>query len=788
MTLQRLEPVRVLFMDHVPRMSGAEQSLADLVAGLAQGPVEPVVCLPSDGPLAAELRAQGILVRMVPMSQRMLETSRETLGRKPLVALTRLLSFLVAGWRVFRLIRDVRPAIVHTNTLKTHLLALLPCKLARVPLVWHMRDILPEGWLSKAMVSLARFVSVVIVPSRAVAAPFKGRKSYRKCRLIPNGVRVEDFQDAKADRSLREAMAVAPSDPVIGIVGRIAPWKGQEVFLRAAGMLAQRYPRAHFAIVGAVLFPENDVPFEQYLHRLVYDLGLEDRVTFLGWQPAPEAMASIDIFVHASMEPEPFGRAIVEAMAAGKPVIAADGGAVREILPPSAGFVVSPGRPDLLADALDRLLEDRKLRKRMGEAGAAIADSFFPVARTVQAVGGLYRSLNAQNKRKAAKRSHQMRKIQKVTKASKRRGSKAQGRPARPAQPSRPSPDEQVRPMLYQDLVREGKAPRFQAPQPQARAIPAERARTRFVEQIEPAPELEEYDDDDLVADDDGDLEVYSPEPDDFRSGPAPRGGTATMDRVAETPVRAPSRAPHVPVRARATAPARRAPVGLPEGMVLPAFAEPADLHFATKPLYDLLKRIMDVSLALAILVVGAPVWLLVAIAIKLESPGAVLHRGTVVGKDSKPFTYYKFRSMRVDGDDSAHRKFIERYVAGGGHEQDGETMYKLTNDDRVTEVGRFIRKLSIDEIPQLINVLKGQMSLVGPRPPLCYEYDLYDDYAKLRLRVLPGITGMQQVWSRDMTAYEHKLKMDMAYIRQRSLWLDVKLILRTIPAALRGH
>lgn len=774
MNRQRSQPVRVLFLDHVSRMSGAEQSLADLVVGLAQGPVEPVVCLPEDGPLASQLRAQGVLVRMVPMSKRMLQTSRATLGKNPLAAVARLGAFLVASVRLWRLIREVRPRLVHSNTLKMHLLAILPCMVARVPLVWHMRDILGPGWLRKVFIACGRYANAIVVPSRAVAEPFKSNKKvYRKLRLIPNGIRIEDFVDARNDRSLREAMGVASSDVVIGIVGRIAPWKGQDVFLRAAAMLASRYPRAHFAIIGAVLFPENDIPFERHLHRMVVEYGLQDRVTFLGWQPAPEAMAAIDVFVHASAEPEPFGRAIVEAMAAGKPVVAAAGGAVAEIVPPSAGFIVPPSRPELLADALDRLLSDRKLRKRMGEAGTAIADSFFPVSRTVQSVAQLYRAVAATSKRRGSARRGPLR--TRKPSAPKRRAPKQ--RPVE--QPMSWPRTGAERPGSYAEQARTQASftppskPARPAPHtssPKGRAVPVARTDERT------AYEPVSYDD--LPSES---LNAFLE-----RDG-APTATAVITTRPApsvemeQAPVRARRRAKPRPVAGAQVATATLTAPGL----TLPSLPS----IFRDKQLYDVAKRVLDLSIALAILIVGLPIWLVVAMLIKLESHGPVLHRGTVYGRGCTPFTYYKFRSMRINGDDKAHRRFIERYVKeNGGHELEGETVYKLMGDDRVTPIGRWIRTFSIDEVPQLLNVLKGQMSIVGPRPPLDYEYEHYDDYSKERLKVLPGITGLQQVWFRNSASFDNKLKMDMDYINRRSLWLDIKLILHTIPAALRGH
>lgn len=271
-----------------------------------------------------------------------------------------------------------------------------------------------------------------------------------------------------------------------------------------------------------------------------------------------------------------------------------------------------------------------------------------------------------------------------------------------------------------------------------------------------------------------------------------------------QTPVRTASVEPStVPATVAASRPvavhAKPMPVSGAQEAVLamPAFAPPITLPrfkprtdvIRSKPLYDLAKRVMDVVLATAVLVLGLPIWICVAIAIKLESPGSVLHRGIVYGKSCEPFTYYKFRSMRADGCDAEHRKFIERYVRdNGGHERDGETVYKLMDDARVTAVGRLIRRLSIDEVPQLINVIRGEMSIVGPRPPLDYEYELYDERMKTRMAVLPGITGLQQVEARHHASFEDKLRIDTEYVRNRSIMLDVAILIRTIPAALRGH
>jgi lipopolysaccharide/colanic/teichoic acid biosynthesis glycosyltransferase len=159
-----------------------------------------------------------------------------------------------------------------------------------------------------------------------------------------------------------------------------------------------------------------------------------------------------------------------------------------------------------------------------------------------------------------------------------------------------------------------------------------------------------------------------------------------------------------------------------------------------------------------------------------------VLFRGTVHGKNGQPFTYYKFRSMAAGGDANRHREFIRKYVAEGrGHvDESGKEVHKLTGDSRITKVGRLIRRFGIDEVPQMINVLRGEMSLVGPRPPVPYEYELYDDRKKLRLLVKPGITGLNQVRRRSQSTFEQMFSDDLEYIRSQSIGLDLAIMIKT--------
>jgi lipopolysaccharide/colanic/teichoic acid biosynthesis glycosyltransferase len=204
----------------------------------------------------------------------------------------------------------------------------------------------------------------------------------------------------------------------------------------------------------------------------------------------------------------------------------------------------------------------------------------------------------------------------------------------------------------------------------------------------------------------------------------------------------------------------------------------------AAQARYERAKRVLDVTVALLSLLILSPVLLLIAAAIKLTSRGPVFYRGTVHGRFGKPFTWHKFRTMRVDADDSLHRRFIQGYVGesrGGGKGTAPGGLYKLTPDPRVTRVGAVLRKTSLDEMAQMFDVLRGHMSIVGPRPPVAYEYEIYTDAEKERLEVLPGITGLAQVRARSHSSFAQMVALDREYIAHRSLALDLRLMLETI-------
>jgi len=204
------------------------------------------------------------------------------------------------------------------------------------------------------------------------------------------------------------------------------------------------------------------------------------------------------------------------------------------------------------------------------------------------------------------------------------------------------------------------------------------------------------------------------------------------------------------------------------------------------------IKRLIDVIGSLfALLLLMPTLFPLLAIAIKLTSRGPVFFRQQRVGKNGKHFTFLKFRSMQVANDTGVHSDYVKQFIRGDAEmqqDENGKTMYKLTTDPRITKIGRFIRKTSLDELPQFLNVLVGDMSLVGPRPPLPYELEVYEQWHQRRiLEVKPGITGLWQVYARSQTDFDGMVRLDLRYVETWSPWLDLLILIKTPLAVLSG-
>jgi lipopolysaccharide/colanic/teichoic acid biosynthesis glycosyltransferase len=204
---------------------------------------------------------------------------------------------------------------------------------------------------------------------------------------------------------------------------------------------------------------------------------------------------------------------------------------------------------------------------------------------------------------------------------------------------------------------------------------------------------------------------------------------------------------------------------------------------------YIVTKRVADIIIAGLLLIALSPLMVIVAAVVALDTPGPVLFRQRRIGEDGQPFDMLKFRSMRHNVSADTHRLAIKQYMSGQklNTSRTTDAPYKLGNDSRITRIGKFIRKTSIDELPQLWNVIKGDMSMVGPRPPIPYEVDLYSARAMERLHGKPGLTGPWQVYGRGTVTFDEMIEMDIGYLSQRSIWYDLKLIALTAPVAILG-
>ena len=231
-----------------------------------------------------------------------------------------------------------------------------------------------------------------------------------------------------------------------------------------------------------------------------------------------------------------------------------------------------------------------------------------------------------------------------------------------------------------------------------------------------------------------------------------------------------------------------------PGGPLEPAFYPDLAKNSASKMIGSFLKRGMDIMGSTIGLLLFSPLFLIISILIKVTSEGPVFFRQQRVGPFGKPFTFLKFRSMYVNNDETIHREYVTSLIEGNKNcEQNSDggakcPVYKIKADPRITPIGKFLRKSSLDELPQFLNVLKGEMSIVGPRPPIPYEFEKYDIWHRERLlRMKPGITGLWQITGRSSTSFDEMVRLDVKYLREWSFWRDIVIILKTPWVMVKG-
>jgi glycosyltransferase involved in cell wall biosynthesis len=380
----------VLYLDHTAALSGAELALARLLGALDRTQVEPIVLLAEDGPLRELMAQQSIDTHVIPLSKNLREVRKDSLGLAGLVGQIRSLRGIWRyAQRISRFARQRRADLIYSNSLKSDFYGTVAARLAGVPIIWHIHDRIDDRYLPRMAVwlvrLLARHLPVCVVANSASTLETLKLKSGKRTAIIAPGLTREHIERCwVAGRS--------NLIPQIGIVGRIAPWKGQDVFLEAAALLLREGFPAHFRIVGSPLFGEEAL--ERHLRELASNLGIQEHVEFLGFSDVPAILRSLDVLVHASKIPEPFGQVIIEGLAAELPVIATDGGGAREVIENGrTGLLVPLGDARALAQALAQLLTQPERARCLAAAGRQHVLEHFTVEKSARRSEALYERL-----------------------------------------------------------------------------------------------------------------------------------------------------------------------------------------------------------------------------------------------------------------------------------------------------------------------------------------------------------------------------------------------------------
>ena len=390
--------LRVLFVNPGRGLGGAEHSLLLLLDGLRARGVDLTLALFGDGPFRAVLESRRIPTITIDVPRPVRRVTRYGFSGGGLLMGAGLgLLSLPAVLELATLIRRRDVDIVHTNGLKAHMLGGLAGRLARRPVVWHLRDFFPEGTAGQLLAMAARRLPALIITNSAAVAATVRRDGARPATVpIHNPVDLERFRPGLDRARLRRELGLSNETALIGQIAHLTPWKGHEMFLCIARTIAHELPAAHFVIVGGAIYETaGHEGYRATLERQARELGLADRAVFLGErQDVPEILAALDVLVHCPTSPEPFGRAVAEAMAVGTPVVAADSGGIAEIVEEGiTGRLVPTGNVDAFAAAVVELLRDPTLRQRMGAAGRHHAERLFHVGAHVAAVLAAYQSI-----------------------------------------------------------------------------------------------------------------------------------------------------------------------------------------------------------------------------------------------------------------------------------------------------------------------------------------------------------------------------------------------------------
>jgi glycosyltransferase involved in cell wall biosynthesis len=384
-------PKRVLLFDHTAQLGGGELALLDLVRFFDRRRVWPIVLLGSNGPLADRIR-EIAEVHILEISSDVLHTRKDSIGTSSVLRLKTAVDVFSYVLRLIEFIHVHDIELIHTNSLKADILGGIAGKITQTPVVWHMRDRITDDYLPRpavqAMRKLCKSIPDFIIGNSAATIETLDLQGACPSMAVASGVDIRFYE--QADTSLALAASYSKRGACVGLIGRICPWKGQHIFLRAAAEVLRRFPKAHFQIIGAALFKEQQ--YELEMHELARTLGIERSVEFTGFRnDVPDLIRGLDLIVHASTTGEPFGQVIVQGMAAGKPVVATNGGGVPEIVVDgTTGLLVPMDDAPALGAAICKLLAAPETAAAMGKAGRKRVLEHFTIEQSARKVEAVY--------------------------------------------------------------------------------------------------------------------------------------------------------------------------------------------------------------------------------------------------------------------------------------------------------------------------------------------------------------------------------------------------------------
>ena len=397
------DPTRVLFVNPGLAMGGAEQSLLLLLEGLRTRGVQATVSLFGEGAFRDRLLALGFPALCAGPPRSVRGVTRYRSPRAPFRAAALALASAPSVVRLAALARRTQADLIHTNGLKAHLLAGLAGRMIGIPVVWHFRDFPPNGVAGRVFrLAARRLPALVLANSNAVAVAIGSRQAgSRKIATVYNPVDLRRFHPGLPRGRIRHALGLGPDVPLVGLVAHLTPWKGHEQFLSIGRAVAKAVPAAHFVLAGGPIYEtDGHAGYPELLRRRARELGLDGKVAFLGPRDdVPEVLADLDVLVHCPTAPEPFGRALAEAMAVGCPVVAGRCGGIPEVVEDRVtGFLVPPMDVESFASQVVRLLEDPVLRRQLGRSGRDRAEALFGAEAHASTVLEAYRSVLARDR------------------------------------------------------------------------------------------------------------------------------------------------------------------------------------------------------------------------------------------------------------------------------------------------------------------------------------------------------------------------------------------------------